>query len=129
MIGKKILLKRTELGMSQAKLAELAKVRPATISEIENNPNVDPQDSTISAIAQALGTTFEELTGLAPKASDIKANKDHITAELAQRHLDFMRTNYLAATEIERPKIIEAIRMIYPGKLGDVFIDYCKKKE
>lgn len=53
--------RRKELGMTQAKLAEMCGLRQSRIAEIETGASPDPPGSTVLSIARALGTTSENL--------------------------------------------------------------------
>ncbi|GGE08410.1 hypothetical protein GCM10011390_29370 [Aureimonas endophytica] len=51
---------RKAVGLSQAELAAKAKLRPATVSDIESG-KIDPRLSTLRALAAALGLGIEDI--------------------------------------------------------------------
>jgi transcriptional regulator with XRE-family HTH domain len=128
-IGLNIKRLRKQRGLTQDKLAELSGLSRITITNLETEPKSNPGKDTIERIAMALGVTSSELSATDAERGGSQENSgtSNVTYELAQHHLDFMKTNYLAANEEEKKKILEAIRQIYPGNLGDVFVDYCTK--
>lgn len=56
-LGEKVKHLRKEKGLTQEKLAELAKIDPKTIIEIENARRRNPTLKTLNKIAKALNTT------------------------------------------------------------------------
>lgn len=63
-LGLRILLRRTALGLTQAKAAELAGVNVDTFSDLENG-RCQPRALTLAAIARALDLDAGELQRLA----------------------------------------------------------------
>jgi transcriptional regulator with XRE-family HTH domain len=61
--GERIKERRTALGLSQEKVAQKADLSWAAIQRLEAGKITDPHYSTLSAVAQALGTTVAELAG------------------------------------------------------------------
>lgn len=59
-IGRKILKKRRELGLSQSDLAKQARIAQSTLSYIENGKK-RPQFDTMSAICRVLGVSVLDL--------------------------------------------------------------------
>lgn len=60
-VGTRIKALRARLGLSQSRLAELARLHPSNLGRLErgtSNPNLD----TLVRVATALGTTVSELT-------------------------------------------------------------------
>jgi DNA-binding XRE family transcriptional regulator len=53
--------KRTALNMTQVQLAEYAGLSRMTILDLENRHNVNPQATTLMAIAKVLNVPFEDL--------------------------------------------------------------------
>lgn len=60
-LGEKIKHLRKEKGLTQEKLAELAKIDPKTIIEIENARRRNPTLKTLNKIAKALNITSTSL--------------------------------------------------------------------
>jgi transcriptional regulator with XRE-family HTH domain len=60
-VGEKIKQLRKDKGLTQEKLAELAKVDPKTIIEIENGNRKNPTFKTINKIANALRMSLKEI--------------------------------------------------------------------
>jgi len=58
--GKRIRNRRTDLGMTQVRLAELVEVRQASISRVERGDQV-PSDALKWRLAGALGCTIDDL--------------------------------------------------------------------
>jgi len=63
-IANRIRLLRESKGLTGQALAERAKIKPSTISLLENEERTNPHASTLSSIAQALETTTDYLVGL-----------------------------------------------------------------
>lgn len=61
-LGERIKNLRREKGLTQEKLAELAKVDPKTIIEIENGKRKNPTFKTLNKITHALGIPLKEIT-------------------------------------------------------------------
>lgn len=59
-LGEKIVVERKRKGMTQDRLAELTSITVRTIQRIENGNSI-PRSFTVSAIAKALGTSYESL--------------------------------------------------------------------
>lgn len=72
-IHKNITLARKKKGLTQEQLAELANVTVRTIQRVESGENV-PRAFTVKTIAEALGTSFEELTNGSQDDHSSKAN-------------------------------------------------------
>lgn len=62
MLGQKLLERRTAKGMTQQELAVAAGLHAITVSRIERGA-VQPDLSTVEALARALGATVAELLG------------------------------------------------------------------
>ncbi|NQX43157.1 Helix-turn-helix [Pedobacter steynii] len=60
-LHKKIAITRKSIGLTQEKLADLTNITVRTIQRIESGKS-SPRTFTIKIIAEALGTTFEQLT-------------------------------------------------------------------
>ena len=60
-LGEKVKHLRKERNLTQEKLAELAKIDPKTVIEIENARRRNPTLKTLSKIAKALNTTSANL--------------------------------------------------------------------
>ena len=56
-----ILEHRTRVGITQAKLAELAGVSERTVIRLELDPGYTPNMATAKALADALGVTIDDL--------------------------------------------------------------------
>lgn len=67
-IGNRIKKIRTEKGLTQKEMAELAKIPYSTYSNYENNNRV-PRMGQIRNIASVLGVTIHDLLGIAPDDS------------------------------------------------------------
>lgn len=50
---------RTEMGISQEKLAKMANISRATLSKIESGEDVSINSTTLLSLAHALGTTVD----------------------------------------------------------------------
>ena len=59
-LSENVIRRRKSLGISQASLAELAKIAIATVNRLEKMHQI-PQASNLEAIAKVLGTTRDEL--------------------------------------------------------------------
>lgn len=60
-LSKKIVLARKKKGLTQEQLADLANVTVRTVQRIESGESI-PRAFTIKTLAEALGTSFEDLT-------------------------------------------------------------------
>lgn len=60
-LGKSILDRRIELGMTQTQLADACGLRQSCISDIERGFSKDPPVGTVDKIADALQTTVDQL--------------------------------------------------------------------
>lgn len=74
-LHQKIAIARKKKGLTQEQLAELTNITVRTIQRVESGENV-PRPYTIKAIAAALDTTFEALTGSA-SGGDPVVPKNH----------------------------------------------------
>lgn len=63
-LGKVIAAQRESLGMTQRELARAVNLNHATISRIENNPEIVADPSTLKVIAQALNIDYNYLLSL-----------------------------------------------------------------
>ena len=71
-LGKVIAAQRESLGMTQRELARAVNLNHATISRIENNPEITADPSTLKAIAQALNIDYNYLLSLNKTIDDDK---------------------------------------------------------
>jgi transcriptional regulator with XRE-family HTH domain len=63
MIGKRIEIRRQQLGLSQTDLAHLIGISPSRISDFERGAKKDCNLSTAKRLAQALGVSIDYLAG------------------------------------------------------------------
>ncbi len=71
-LGKVIASQRVKLDMTQRQLARAVNINHATISRIENNPDIIADPSTLKAIAQALKLDYHFLLSLNNTIEDEK---------------------------------------------------------
>lgn len=77
-LSKRIAQARKQKGFTQEQLAELANVTVRTIQRIENGENT-PRAFTLKTIAEALDTSYEELTAVETIAiADTTGSDDHV---------------------------------------------------
>lgn len=69
-LGKYIEEKRTELGLSQRQLGIDTKVSHSTISRIENDDGITPDNATLKAIANRLNLDYNYLLALNKSIDD-----------------------------------------------------------
>ncbi|MPL99687.1 hypothetical protein SDC9_45907 [bioreactor metagenome] len=102
-LGAVIQAKREKMGMTQRELARVVNINHATISRIENNPDIVADPSTLKAIAQALLIDYNYLLSLNKTIED---NKDiRIIARASktmseqdrERMMEILRDNFATA--------------------------------
>jgi len=71
-LGKVIAAQREKLGLTQRELARAVNINHATISRIENNPDIVADPNTLKAIAQALQIDYNYLLSLNKTIDDDK---------------------------------------------------------
>lgn len=71
-LGKVIAAQREKLGLTQRELARAVNINHATISRIENNPDIVADPNTLKAIAQALQIDYNYLLSLNKTIEDDK---------------------------------------------------------
>jgi transcriptional regulator with XRE-family HTH domain len=81
-LGKSIRLCRTNIGLSQADLAEKVGVSVSYISLIEKNKR-DPPLSTVERVAAALGVPVTVLAFLAAERGELKGVPEELREKLA----------------------------------------------
>ena len=69
-LGKVISSRRLELGFSQRELARRVKIGNATVSRIENDDNITPDNGTLNAIADFLKLDYNYLLALNKQIDD-----------------------------------------------------------
>lgn len=62
-IGQRIRQRREAIGLTQSELARLADTTQASIARVETGETQSPRSASLGAIARALSTTYEYLTG------------------------------------------------------------------
>jgi HTH-type transcriptional regulator, biofilm formation regulator len=62
-LGEKIMIERKRKGFTVYQLADMAGVSRVTLISIERGDNLNPNESTLRCIAEALGTTVKALKG------------------------------------------------------------------
>jgi transcriptional regulator with XRE-family HTH domain len=72
MIARQLKALRAVAGMSQQSLAVSAGLSVSLVSQIERGSRADPRMSTITALAEALGVSLDELVGRSGSASHTK---------------------------------------------------------
>lgn len=102
-LGKVIQDKREKLDMTQRELARAVHLNHATISRIENNPDIVADPSTLKAIAQALHIDYNYLLSLNNTIDDDKdiriiarASKS-MSEEDRERMMDMLRDEFTSA--------------------------------
>lgn len=80
---------RRDAGLSQQRVAELAKVAVATVTRLEAGKTANPRGPEFERIAAALGTTTDALMGIddepAEIAEDGEPPDDQLDAEIEER--------------------------------------------
>ncbi len=69
-LGQVILERRTELGITQRELARGVKISNSTVSRIENDDNITPDNDTLRAIADFLKLDYNYLLALNNQIDD-----------------------------------------------------------
>ena len=99
-LGKVIAAQRDKLEMTQRQLARAVNINHATISRIENNPDIVADPSTLKAIAKALKLDYNFLLTLNNTIDDEKdiriiarASKSMSEHE-RERMMDILRDNF-----------------------------------
>jgi transcriptional regulator with XRE-family HTH domain len=102
-LGKVIQEKREKLDMTQRELARAVHLNHATISRIENNPDIVADPSTLKAIAQALHIDYNYLLSLNKTIDDDKdiriiarASKS-MSEDDRERMMEILRNNFATA--------------------------------
>ena len=102
-LGKVIQAKREKLDLTQRELARAVHLNHATISRIENNPDIVADPSTLKAIAQALHIDYNYLLSLNKTIEDDKdiriiARASKSMSELEkERMMEFLREKFATA--------------------------------
>ncbi len=86
---------RKKKGLTQEQLAELTNITVRTIQRLESGESV-PRPYTLKAIAAALDTTFEALTGSTPDGHPVASKDQHNTED--EKH--FFRSSASPASAI-----------------------------
>lgn len=79
-LHQKIAAARKKKGLTQEQLAELTNITVRTIQRLESGESV-PRPYTLKAIAAALDTTFEVLTGSTPDGHPVASKDQHNTED------------------------------------------------
>ncbi|NCB27313.1 MAG: XRE family transcriptional regulator, partial [Bacteroidia bacterium] len=94
---------REKMGMTQRELARAVNINHATISRIENNPDIVADPSTLKAIAQALLIDYNYLLSLNKTIEDNKdiriiarASKS-MSEQDRERMMEILRKNFATA--------------------------------
>jgi transcriptional regulator with XRE-family HTH domain len=102
-LGAVIQAKREKMGMTQRELARVVNINHATISRIENNPDIVADPSTLKAIAQALLIDYNYLLSLNKTIEDNKdiriiarASKS-MSEQDRERMMEILRKNFATA--------------------------------
>lgn len=102
-LGAVIQAKREKMGMTQRELARAVNINHATISRIENNPDIVADPSTLKAIAQALLIDYNYLLSLNKTIEDNKdiriiarASKS-MSEQDRERMMEILRDNFATA--------------------------------
>lgn len=69
-LGQVISTRRTELNVSQRELARAVKISNSTVSRIENDDNITPDNDTLKAIAEYLRLDYNYLLALNKQIED-----------------------------------------------------------
>lgn len=70
-LGKRIRQRREEKGLTMSELCRLTGVQKGNLSKIESGGSLYPSVHTVLTLAQALGTTVEDLMGVPLQSGDI----------------------------------------------------------
>jgi transcriptional regulator with XRE-family HTH domain len=103
---------RNDRNWTQDQLAEKSGLSRPTISMIESGRNAEI--SSLQAIATALNISFKDLTGQAP-------------GDAEDFFLQWAKTNYQRGSDEKKKIIEEAVRVLYPGTVGDEYLEKIKK--
>lgn len=82
---------RRDAGLSQQRVAELAKVAVATVTRLESGKTANPRGPEFERIAAALGTTADTLMGMddePDETEDGNPTDEELDAEIEQRSSD-----------------------------------------
>lgn len=99
-LGKYIGQKRQEIGLSQRQLAIDTNVSNSTISRIENDDGISPDNSTLKAIATRLNIDYNYLLALNKSIDDepeirvIQRAAKKMSDEDKKKMLDILRKNF-----------------------------------
>lgn len=83
-LGTRLKRFRADASLTQARLAELADVSPAYISELENGAANRPSGQVLLQLAEALGATIADLLGTAPSPPDSRLEVSESLRQFAE---------------------------------------------
>lgn len=100
-IGAKVKRKRQKLGLSQNKLAKLAGISQAALSNIESNVK-NPSAVTVELLANALGCTTAELIGESDENGYSRAEREMIRVyrSLNKQGKEYIRQQFAIAGQL-----------------------------
>jgi len=99
-LGKYIAIKRQEKGLSQRELAKDTKVSHSTISRIEKDDGISPDNATLKALATRLGLDYNYLLALnnsiddEPEIRVIQRAAKKMTDEEKDRMLQILKLSF-----------------------------------
>ena len=113
-LGEDIIQRRNQLGWTQTRLAEEAKVKQPTLQKIESGSRPNPRYETLSKIAHALGTTYEALysaTHVEPKLPiDRLGSLEARVSDLEKQLLDALQLGREAVALAQRAQRVKSRR-------------------
>lgn len=104
--GEKIAKARKKKGLTQQELADLTNLTTRTIQRIENGQSI-PRAFTITAIAEALGTTFQELQ------AEVQDNEVTSVKNTIEKEKHFLKLLTLSCFSYLLIPIVHALVPIY----------------
>ncbi|MBI4825774.1 MAG: helix-turn-helix transcriptional regulator [Nitrospirae bacterium] len=102
-VGDRIKAERIKTGWNQTKLAEIAGVRPSTISQIENGDRY-PSTEVLEKLAKALKTTVSRLLG--------QTSKDELEDILQDPDVQLLFRDFKNLSAKDREMILRQIKFL-----------------
>jgi len=99
-LGKYIAQKRTELGLSQRQLGIDTKISHSTVSRIENDDGISPDNATLKAIGKRLNLDYNYLLALnnsiddEPEIRVIQRAAKKMTADQKKKMLGLLKLSF-----------------------------------
>lgn len=99
-LGKRLQQARRQAGLTQEELCQQTGLSYSTLAKIERGAIKSPSIFTVAAIAEATGSSFEQLLGLKPKTADKKVSRTGVKFIYFDLNGVLVRFFYRAFTQI-----------------------------